>query len=93
MATLNPYDKEILLSDAGDKALYLLAIKPRKGEQVYNLSLEKFENFVTQIKRKMDEFSLNCDHHFSASKVEASGTTWHTMTSFYGQFTLTELKI
>ena len=40
-ATLNPYDKDLVLTNRDDKEMYLSAVKSRKGEDSYDLLNEK----------------------------------------------------
>jgi hypothetical protein len=92
MNFLNPYDKDLDLSNKDDKDMYLSAIKPRKGEDVYDLTNGKFESFTTKISRKVKEFCLNRGDNFSA-KINKNGTSANKMiTNCYGEITLADLK-
>lgn len=91
MSTLNPYDKDMDLKDKDDKELYLAAIKPRKGEDTYNLSNDKFEAFTTKLARKVQEFCLNRDNSFSAEVTRNGTNVVQNINACYGEITLTDL--
>jgi hypothetical protein len=91
MTTLNPYDKDIDLINKEDKDLYLSAIKQRKGEDIYDLSNDKFESFMTKLARKVQEFALDRDRSFSAEITKSGASVTKIITSCYGEISLKDI--
>ena len=91
-ATLNPYDKDLVLTNKDDKEMYPSTVKPRKGEDSCDFSSEKFESFLTKIAQKVKEFCLNRANNFSATITKAGVSTVKIITSCYGEVTLPNLQ-
>ena len=70
----------------------VLRSKHAKMKTLTTSPLKKIENFISKVTRKVNEFCLDCDHNFSASKTVNGSQVYQRITACYDDFDAATLR-